>query len=73
METQHWTADEDRLLGTMSDRDAAKRLGRQRGTIYKRRRKLRIAPFCPYGRPWSRMENELLGTMPDRTLARRLK
>ncbi len=73
METPHWTADEDRLLGTMSDRDAGKRLGRPPGTIYKRRRKLRLAPFCPFGRLWHRAEDELLGTMPDRTLARRLK
>jgi hypothetical protein len=73
MGTQHWTADEDRLLGTMTDRDAAKRLGRPRGTIYKRRRKLRLAPFRPYARLWHRVEDELLGTMPDGKLARRLK
>ena len=27
MGTQHWTADEDRLLGTMTDRDAANASG----------------------------------------------
>ena len=43
------------------------------GKIFRRRRKLRLAPFRPYGRLWHRAEEELLGTMPDRKLARRLK
>jgi hypothetical protein len=67
--TEHWTADEDRLLGTMTDRDLAQRLGRSRGTIIKRRRKLRLAPFHPHTGLWSQAEEDLLGTMPDRRLA----
>ena len=70
--TLHWTADEDRLLGTMPDRNLAQRLGRSPRTIIMRRRKLRLAPFRPPARHWSWAEEELLGTMPDRRLARRL-
>jgi hypothetical protein len=62
------TADEDRLLGTMTDRNVAQRLGRSRQAVAERRRKLRIPPFQPHRRPWSRLEEELLGTMPDARL-----
>jgi hypothetical protein len=68
-----WTANEDRLLGTMPDRELAKRLGRSRDATIGRRRKLRISPFSPHGRRWSRLEDELLGTMSDRTLARKFE
>jgi hypothetical protein len=70
--TPYWTADEDRLLGTMPDRAVTARLGFSRRTIAKRRRELQIAPYQPPGRPWTGAEEELLGTMPDRKLARRL-
>ena len=55
-----WTADEDRLLGTMPDRDLARRLGRSRDATIERRRKLRILPFNPHGRRWSRIEFAVL-------------
>ena len=71
MGTQHWTADEDRLLGTMPDRELARSLGRSRDATIGRRRHLRIPPFSPHGRRWSRLEDELLGTMPDKRLARK--
>jgi hypothetical protein len=66
-----WTTDEDRLLGTLPDRELAKRLGRSRDATIARRRKLRIPPFSPHGHRWSPLEDELLGTMPDQRLARK--
>ena len=66
-----WTADEDRLLGTLPDRDLAKRLSRTRAATIERRRKLHIPPFSPHGRRWSRIEGELLGAMSDQQLARK--
>ncbi len=68
-----WTSDEDRLLGTLPDRELAKRLSRSRDATIGRRRKLHIPPFSPHGRRWSRLEDELLGTMPDKKLARKFR
>jgi DNA-binding CsgD family transcriptional regulator len=71
---QPWTTAEDKLLGTMTDRDLAQRLGRPQQVIRERRRQLAIATFYPAGRrPWTQAEEELLGTMSDQQLARRLK
>ena len=67
-----WTADEDRLLGTMPDHVLAQRLGCSHQKVTARRHKLGIPPFRPARRPWSRAEDELLGTMPDKRLARKL-
>ena len=68
-----WTADEDRLLGTMSDQDLAQRLGRSWRAINLRRRKLRIPLFRSRRRPWTQAEEALLGTISDRRFARRFK
>jgi len=68
-----WAADEERLLGTMTDQDLAQRLGRSRRAITERRRKLHIPLFRSRRRPWTQAEEELLGTMPDRRFAQKFK
>lgn len=65
-------ANHDHLLGTMTDRDLAKRLGCSRAAVTERRRKLRIPSFRPHRQPWRRSDEELLGTMSDWRLAKRL-
>ena len=71
---QPWTTAEDKLLGTMKDRDLAQRLGRPLEAVRERRRRLSIAHYYPdYRRLWTPAEEQLLGTMPDERLARRLK
>ena len=66
-----WTAELERLLGTMPDETLAQRLGCSHQRISDRRRKLRIPSFGPARRRWSRVEDELLGTMPDKQFARK--
>jgi len=44
-----WTADEERLLGTLPDQALAERLGCSRQRVNERRRKLGIPPFRPHG------------------------
>ncbi len=68
-----WAADEERLLGTVSDQDLARRLGRSLRAISLRRRKLRIPKFHSQRRPWTQAEDALLGTMSDRKFARKFK
>ena len=71
---QPWTTAEDKLLGTMKDRDLAQRLGRPLEAVRERRRRLSIAHYYPdYRRLWTPAEEQLLGTMSDERLARRLK
>jgi len=56
----------------MSDRDVARRLRRATGTIYKRRRKLRLAPFRPCERLWQRRKRHCWAPCRPK-MARRLK
>src|ERR1035437_8790814 len=46
VERRPWTPKEDRLLGTASDEELAKKLGRSHTTIGNRRRTLGIACVC---------------------------
>lgn len=43
----HWTAADDALLGTISDKEAARRIGLTPLSILRRRRKLGIAVYKP--------------------------
>ena len=71
-----WMAEEDDLLGTMSDKDLARRLGRSTADIFARRRLLGIKAWAITGRPprrlWTPQEDALLGTMTDAALAAKL-
>ncbi len=76
LDTRAWTATEDRLLGTRTDREVATMLGRHPVAVCRRRLKLGIAPHGrttgPGQRTWTATEDALLGTMPDRALAKKL-
>ncbi|MBI1178465.1 hypothetical protein GC207_13605 [bacterium] len=66
-----WTAAEDKLLGTLSDGELARRLGRS--TISVMRRRLRLGILLPVqSRLWTLEEDALVGAMPDRELAHKL-
>lgn len=74
-----WTPEEELLLGTMSDRDAAQRLGRTEISVRTRRLALRVPKFgarprklAGERRRWTPEEDALLGTMPDPDVAARL-
>lgn len=65
-----WTKAELRLLGTVPDDEAGRRMGRSLMSVRLKRQGLRIdAPLQP---PWSEAETKLLGTAPDREVAKRL-
>ena len=66
------TAEEKALLGTMSDEDLARKLGRSVFTIADWRRRLKIPVFAAKRRPWTAEELKMLGKHPDTKLARRL-
>jgi hypothetical protein len=68
-----WEFGEDRLLGTMSDEDVARRLGRTVRATLLRRQQLQIQKFQSRRRPWTEAEERLLGTMSDRRFARRFQ
>ncbi len=64
-------------MGTMRDKELARRLGVAPSTICNRRRALGIprVPYRPMGAPlrsWNPENNHLLGTVSDSELARRL-
>jgi hypothetical protein len=72
------TADEEALLGTMTDADPAERMGRTPSAVAAMRERMGIAPFtkrAPRGKPitWTPAKERLLGTMSDVDLARRLR
>ena len=56
-----WTIEEDRLLGTQSDRDLAKRFGRTEKAVRSRRegKRIRLTPV------WRPEDDKILGTRPD--------
>jgi hypothetical protein len=60
------------LLGTLIDKDLARRLGRPIQSVRQRRNSLGIAPFTLQPMPWTNADDRLLGTMPDAELAARL-
>jgi hypothetical protein len=64
-----WRAEDDALLGAVSDQEAARRLGRSNSCVKARRVRLGIASCC---RRWTPAEDAGLGKVPDETLARRL-
>jgi len=66
-----WTAKEERLLGTKTDRDVAKALKRLVGAVSTRRHLKKIPCVRPAPRPWTRAEFRLLGKVSDREIARR--
>ena len=59
-----WTLEQDALLGTVPDAEAASRLGRTVVAVRIRRRRLGIPNVHPYKR-WTPEEDKLLGTMPE--------
>ena len=72
---RRWTAQELRLLGTLSDHEVGRRLRRAVWAVYKQRTALKIPPFRPRGkwRPWKASELVLLTKLPAAEAARRLK
>jgi len=66
-----WNAEADALLGTVSDRDVARRVGVDPKTARARRLRLGISVFRqPH--VWTAAEDALLGTVSDRELGHRL-
>jgi len=76
VERRAWTAEEDALLGTMTDQRLARRLGRGQGAVARRRRELGVPAYRArvpqVRREWAQGEDALLGTMTDKDLAERL-
>jgi hypothetical protein len=75
---ESWTAEEDALLGTMTDRNVSDRTGRSESAVSERRYALCVAAFtkrAPRGKPitWTPVKDRLLGTISDVDLARRLR
>jgi hypothetical protein len=71
-----WDVRHDKYLGKMSDGDLALKIGRSKGGVAGRRRRLGIAPFPgEYGnyspRAWSPAELKMLGKVPDKEIVRR--
>ena len=64
---KQWTPAEEKLLGTMSDADAAQRIGRTVTAVRKRRNSKGIEAF------WTSQELDQLGTAPDNDVAASLK
>ncbi len=76
MPRQLWTAADDARLGTASDADVAKQLGRSRQAVQVRRRRCKIPAFgglipAPYigGYAWGNTDLGMLGRYPDEYVA----
>src|SRR5207253_10965125 len=67
-----YTAEEDKLLGTMPDERLAQHFGRTRLAVQARRIQLKIPKFDPQLHRWTPEEDALLGTVTDGKLAARL-
>jgi hypothetical protein len=65
-----WSAKEERVLGTMPDREAARLIGRAVGAVMSHRRLKQIPYRNPQNRPWTGTELKLLGRSPDAEIAR---
>ncbi len=61
-----WTADEDRLLGKLTDEEVARKLGYPVTRVRRRRHLLGMPSNNPDHRHWTKEEIALLGTRPDR-------
>lgn len=61
-----WTAEEDALLGTLTDKEVARRLGYPVTRVARRRKLLRVPSNNPNHRHWTKEEIALLGTRSDR-------
>jgi hypothetical protein len=64
-----WQPAEDKLLGTASDRELARRLGRSLSSV--RQRMTQLGVQSPL-RHWTAADDALLGKMLDEAVARRL-
>jgi DNA-binding CsgD family transcriptional regulator len=64
-----WRAEDDAMLGTVSDQEIASRLGRSATSVKARRTRLGIASNRHW---WTPGQDVLLGKFPDEELARRL-
>jgi hypothetical protein len=69
-----WTADEETLLGTITDATAAERLGRSRDSVRYRRVALGISPARPNAPPlvWTAKMDAQLGTATDTAIGKRI-
>jgi hypothetical protein len=67
-----WTAAQLQLLGTMSDKEVARRVGRTESWVGVKRRSLGIPALMPGQRLWTASERALLGQVTDAEAARRL-
>jgi hypothetical protein len=69
-----WRRREEALLGTMSDRELAERLGCSTPAVSQRRRELGIPAFRPQAAPirWTRRRLARLGKVSDESLAREM-
>ena len=71
-----WDASKIALLGTIPDRDLAKKLGVNAHVVRYQREKQNIPPATRRDKlwePWADYEIDLLGTMPDAELAKKLE
>jgi hypothetical protein len=68
-----WKPEEDKLLGTMTDAEVAKKTGRNVNAVIKRRLRLGIPNRVPARRVWTQEQIALLGTLPDRKLAEQIR
>ncbi len=64
-----WTTKEERVIGTMPDREAARLIGRTVGAVIAHRRLNAIPYRYPLNRPWTPAELKLLGRRPDAEIA----
>jgi hypothetical protein len=64
-----WLPEDDALLGTISDQEVARRLGRSATSVKARRARQGIASYRHW---WTPGQDVLLGKFPDEELARRL-
>jgi hypothetical protein len=67
-----WTADEEKLLGSMADESLAKKLGRTVKGVEARRIGRRIPKFAGRRHYWKPEDDKLLGVLPDEEVAKRL-
>lgn len=70
-----WTVADDAVLGTITDAEAAKLLGRKTNTVAQRRIRKNIPSFARTNggqRAWTEEEISLLGTMSDSDLAKKI-
>ncbi len=71
---QYWTAEEEAIVGKVSDAEAARRLGRSEKAVHHHRMKLGLALFHRKPRrDWTAAEDAMLGTDLDAVVAQQLK